>query len=177
MQKKTPKSYQLAIHSSRFFATKGNNIEDTGATSLCKALESNTTLNTLKMISEDKRMHTKTSINKSLFSFLFASTVNKIGDTGAISLSESLKSNSTLSELNLSCDDKRHNRHPSTIHPFSFPFASTGNKIGERGKTSLSEALKSNTTLTILFPRCEDKRKKTHKRHPSTIHLFPCTEA
>ena len=62
----------------------------------------------------------KASINKSLFSFLFASTVNKIGDTGATSLSESLKSNSTLSELDLSCDDKRHNRYPSTIHPFSF---------------------------------------------------------
>ena len=47
-----------------------------------------------------------------------------------------------------------------------------GNKIGEAGAKSLSEALKSNTTLTKLYLSGEDKRKKTHKRHPSTIHSF-----
>ena len=33
-------------------------------------------------------------------------TGNKIGDEGAIQISESLKTNTTLTELNLSCDDK-----------------------------------------------------------------------
>ena len=33
----------------------------------------------------------------------------------------------------------------------------------------MSEALKSNTTLTALNLGCEYKRKKTHKRHPSTF--------
>ena len=46
---------------------------------------------------------------------------------------------------------------------FSFLFTTTDNKISEVGATSLSEALKSNTTLTVLYLGSEDKRKKTHK--------------
>ena len=59
---------------------------------------------------------------------------------------------------------------------FSIFITSTVNNIGDTGTTSLSEALKSNTTLTELNLSGEDKRKKTHKRHPSTIHSFACTE-
>ena len=47
---------------------------------------------------------------------------------------------------------------------------STDNSIGETGVKSLSESLKSNTTLTELNLSSEDRRKKAHKRHPSTIH-------
>ena len=100
---------------------------------------------------------------------------NIIGDTGATSLSGSLKSNTTLTELDLGREDKRkktHKRHPSAIHSFSFFFSSTVNRIGDTGATSLSESLKSNTTLTKLDLSCEDKRKKTHTRHPSTNHFF-----
>ena len=103
------------------------------------------------------------------FHFLFISTGNIIGDTGATSLSDSLKTNTTLTELNLSCKDKRkktHKRHPSTMNSFHFLFISTDNGIGDTGATSLSESLKTNTTLTELNLSCEDKRKKTHKRHP-----------
>ena len=39
----------------------------------------------------------------------------------------------------------------------------TGNNIGETGIISLSESLKSNTTLTKLYLGGEDKRMKTHK--------------
>ena len=91
-------------------------------------------------------------------------------------MSEALKSNTTLTELYLFCEDKRkktHKRHPSAIHSFPILFTSTGNGIIDTGATSLSEALKSNTTLTIFNLRGEGKRKKTHKRHPSTIHSFP----
>ena len=92
---------------------------------------------------------------------------------GATSLSDALKSNTTLTELYLSCDDKeRLKRPPSTIYSFPFPFISTGYQIGSAGAASLSEALKSNTTLTELDLGGEEK-KKTHKRHPSTIHSFP----
>ena len=110
------------------------------------------------------------------FPVLFTSKDNGIGDTGATSLSEALKSNTTLTWLDLCCEDKRkktHKRHPSTIHSFSFHFTSTDNNIGETGVTSLSESLKSNTTLTQLNLGCKDKRKKTHKRNPLTIHFFP----
>ena len=53
-----------------------------------------------------------------------------------------------------------------------FIFASTDNKVKDAGATSLSEALKSNTTLTGLYLKSEDRRKKTHKRHPSANHSF-----
>ena len=43
----------------------------------------------------------KTSISKSLFTFLFITTGNGIGDTGVTSLSEALKLNTTLAKLNL----------------------------------------------------------------------------
>ena len=120
----------------------------------------------------------KISISDSLFSFLFTLTGNNIGERGATSLSEALKSNTTLTELYLNGEDKRkaHKRQTSTTHSFSFIITSTGNKIGDRGATSLSESLKSNTTLTALNLSCDDKRQKTHERHPSAIHSFACTE-
>ena len=97
------------------------------------------------------------------------------GERGATSLSKALKSNTTLTALNLSSKHKRkktHKRHPSSNHSFLFLILSTDNKVGDRGATSLSEALKSNTTLTDLNLESKDKRKKTCKRHPSTIHSF-----
>ena len=54
----------------------------------------------------------KTFTNKSLF--LISSTDNGIGDTGATSLSEALKSNTTLTKLDLDCEDER--RHTKGIH-------------------------------------------------------------
>ena len=48
-------------------------------------------------------------INNTLFFILIKSTGNKIGDTGATSLSRALKSNTTLSQLNLGCEYKRSN--------------------------------------------------------------------
>ena len=111
----------------------------------------------------------KTSINNSLFSFLNLSTENNIGDRGVTSLSESLKSNTTLTQLILGCEYRR--RQKISINSLdSFLFSSTDNKIGDTGVTSLSESLKSNTTLTALGLCGGDKRKKTHKRNPSTIH-------
>ena len=73
----------------------------------------------------------KTSINNSLFSFHITSTDNNIGETGAESLCEALKSNTTLTKLNLRGGDKRRKtrkRNPSTIH--SFPFSSHQQKTG-----------------------------------------------
>ena len=122
-----------------------------------------------------KERHTnKTSINNLPFSFLFPTTGGNIGDTGATSLSESLKSNATLTELNLCCEDKRktQKRYPSTIHSFPFLFPTTGNKIGDTGAASLNESLKSNTTLTKIDLSREDKRKKTHKCIHQQITLF-----
>ena len=60
----------------------------------------------------------------------------------------------------------KERRHTNGIHQqftLFFHFTSTDNDIGDTGATSLSESLKSNTTLTELDLSSEDKRKKTHK--------------
>ena len=88
-------------------------------------------------------------------------------------MSEALKSNTTLTELNLfgeAKEDTKDMHKQFTLFPFLI--TSTGNEIGDTGATSFSEALKTNTTLKKLDLTGEDKRKKTHKRHPSTIHSF-----
>ena len=150
-------------------------IGDTGATSLSEALKSNTTLTKLNLWSENTRKKAPNlhPTNHSL-RFIFSSSESNVGNSGATSLSESLKSNTTLTELHLRGEDKR--RHTKDIHQqftLSFLFSSTDNNIGDTGAASLSETLRSNTTLNTLDMWSEDKRKKTSKRHPSTIHCFP----
>ena len=49
------------------------------------------------------------------------------------------------------------------MQPLPFLITSTDSSIGDIGVTSLSEALKSNTTITELDLMSEDKRKKTPK--------------
>ena len=46
-------------------------------------------------------------------------------------------------------------------------------KIGDTGAASLSDALKTNTTLKKLDLNGEEKKETTHKWDPSTIHSFP----
>ena len=95
------------------FTSTDNNIRETGAKSLSESLESNTTLAQLNLCGQDKRKkkHKWNPSTNHSFSFLFMSTVNKIGDTGATSLSHSLKSNTTLTELDLEREDKRKKTH------------------------------------------------------------------
>ena len=141
---------------------------------LGKALKSNTTLTELDLCCVYKRRHTNGIHQQIIFvSFLFIHAANSIENTGAISLSEALKSNTTLAILDLRCKDKRKKRHTNGTHQqmsLHFISTSTGNKIGDTGATSLSESLKSNTTLTKLYIGSENKREKTRQWHPSTIH-------
>ena len=62
------------------------------------------------------------SINNPLLSMLIQSTGNNIGDTGATSLSEALKSNTALTQLDLGCETKRNNTQTAfiTVHTFLF---------------------------------------------------------
>ena len=103
------------------------------------------------------------SINNPLFFILIKSTEINIGETGATLLSEALKSNTTLTGLNLSGEHKRNNTEMACINkPLLFSRLKrkqTGNNIGEKGTKPLSDALKSNTTLTELDLRGSDKKK------------------
>ena len=145
----------------------GHNVEDIGATSLSKALKSNTTLMKLDLGGDDKRKKTHKWHTSSIhsFSFFITSTDNNIGGAGAASLSKALKSNTTLTKLNLGGKDKRKKTQMVSINKslFSFLFTSTDNNIGNAGATSLSESLKSNITLMKLNLSRDDKRQNSHK--------------
>ena len=139
-----------------FIIPTGNRLRDTGVESLSEALKSNTTLTELNLCGEDKRKARKWNPLTIRSSWSHLSTETEIGDTGATSLSESLKSNTTLTKLYLSGEskEKTKKRRPSTNGSFSFIFTRTVNYIGDTGATSLSEALKLNTSLTALNLKC-----------------------
>ena len=80
-----------------------------------------------------------------LFDINSSITRNKIGPDGARAIAEALKTNTTLTQLNLdvmemnsvSCDLDINSQFP-------------GNKIGPDGTKTIAEVLKTNTTLTQL---------------------------
>ena len=148
---------------------------DTGAISLSNALKSNTTLTTLIFSCDNKRSNThKWNPSIAHYSLFIKQIGNNVGDIGVKSLSDALKRNTTLLKLDLSGEDKKKAQHTNDIsinNPlFSILIKSTVNNIEERGATSLSDALKSNTTLIELNLRSKDKR---NKKTPIYIGCFP----
>ena len=104
----------------RLLASTENDIGDTGATSLSDALKSNKTLAKLNLSGEHKRDNTQMAfINKQVF-IVIISTENIIGDTGATSMSDVLKSNATLTKLHLWGDHKAITHMISTNNPLFF---------------------------------------------------------
>ena len=63
------------------------------------------------------------SINNPLFSILIKSTDNSIGERGAASMSDALKSNTTLTVLYLFGEDKRINIQMASINKSHFPLS------------------------------------------------------
>ena len=88
-------------------------------------------------------------------------------------MSDALKSNAPLTQLNLGCEHERNNTQMASVNNqiFSIHIKSTGNYIGDTGTTSLSDALKSNTTLMKLNLGSEDKRNDT-QMDPSAFHSY-----
>ena len=96
------------------------------------ALKSNTTLTGLD-VSGGHKMNNTNSIQQQsfLFSILIKSTDNRMGETGATSLVDALKSNTTLTELNLSSENHEtiHKWHPQTIISSSFSSNQQGTRL------------------------------------------------
>ena len=90
-------------------------------------------------------------------------TVNEIGTEGASKISESLKINTTLTELNLSCDEIR-NKNEEQKRKKKWRINKkkwwTANQIGAEGASSISESLKINTTLTTLNLSSDEMKKQ-----------------
>jgi len=75
-------------------------------------------------------------------------TGNNIRDEGASKISETLKVNTTLTELRLSGDELEYNEKEKEMKMKVNKW--TGNWIGDEGANKISESLKVNTTLTKL---------------------------
>ena len=132
----------------------GNKIGDNGATSLSNVLKSNTTLKKLNMSCEDKRSNTQiASINK--FNPFFSHQINRQqnwrGGSNIIKWYIEIKHNTHSTQAKRRLQKTTHKWHSSTNHSFFILIKSTGNNIGETGTASLSDSLKSNTTLTVLY--------------------------
>ena len=92
-----------------------------------------------------------------LFSFHMQSTDSQIRERGATLLSESLKTNTTITKLNLYCTSKWYTWDEKRVpmsHSLSVSFLSTVADMKDMGVTSVCEALKSNTALTKLNMGC-----------------------
>ena len=82
--------------------------------------------------------------------------VNGIGAKGATSLSDALRVNTVLTELNMGCEEDGNERNK--VRDCVVDGLLVGNSIGVNGAKALSDALKVNTTLTSLDLSSEKKR-------------------
>ena len=94
-----------------------------------------------------------------------------IGSAGAISLSDALKSNTTLTAIDLYGGHQKK-QHKNGIHQqltLSILNKSKDNQIEEKGATSLSDSLMTNTTLIQLHLDC---KKLAYIVHPTNYFCF-----
>ena len=90
--------------------------------------------------------------------------VNYLGTEGAKTISESLKVNTSLTELNLGCDEKIRKEKERTKWKEMKKWID--NEIGTEGAKTISESLKINTSLTELnLGGYEKVRMKENKRN------------
>eukprot|EP00854_Cymbomonas_tetramitiformis_P004375 gene4375-5381_t len=110
----------------------GNNIDDKGAASIAKALEKNSTLTKLEMFRCQIRVEGARCLAESGLGVITTADFeeNTLGDEGAEAFCEMLKTNTCLSDLNLSC-----------------------NMIGNKGTRMLAAALEKNATIKTLSIR------------------------
>ena len=115
----------------------------------------------------------KKSINNSLFSFLFTQQGTSLEKQEQRHWVKHW--NQTQHSLHSIWDVNTKRRHIKDIHQqFTlFLFSSTDNEICNTGATSLSESLKSNTTLTKLYLGGEDKRYTKDIHQHFTMLVFP----
>ena len=78
-------------------------------------------------------------------------TDNQIGDDGAKAISEALKTNQSITHINLSCmNTNSHFQLNSLSLTLNYIFHFIGNKIGDDGARAISEALKTNQSITYI---------------------------
>ena len=147
---------------------------DAGITLLCGALKSNTTLTELNLSCQHKR--NKNDIHQqSLFFSIFIfikSTGSRIEETSAMSLCDLLKSNATITELNIRSEPSKQRKSIWRLSTLSLHIKPTVNNIGEAGATSMSEVLKSNSALITLDLTGLKQTKEKHKFYPPANNSY-----
>ena len=98
---------QITLFPINFSRTGNFNIKEGGAIPLSEALKSNTTLTKLDLSSEDKRRAIHMTLCLSLVTNLVKLIGTYIYPKGGVALSEALKVNSSLTDLNLEGNNKR----------------------------------------------------------------------
>ena len=93
-------------------------------------------------------------------------TGNRIGDKGAMKISESLKTNTTLASLNLWSDgvvirfsQRNDKQRINWLLTWIQSKQWLGNRIGPEGATKISESLKINSALSQLILSGDDKNR------------------
>ena len=156
-----------SINKSLFFIlikSTACDIEETGVTSLCDALKSNTTLKILNFSRGHKRRHKNNYIRQfTLFQFM-KPIGNELRNTTISPLINLLETNSTITELNLKGSHKRRMKSKHQLFNHLSKPKYTGNDIRESETISIIEALTKNMTLTKLTLSGDNKRNKDIKR-------------
>ena len=93
---------------------------------------------------------------------------NRIGDEGARALGDALKTNTTLIELDLRCE-QHHKKAQQGCKAHNGTWRGADNEIGDEGTCTLGDALKTNTTLARLSLSSEQQGQKEAQQKSKDI--------
>ena len=95
--------------------------------------------------------------------------MNEIGVGGARALGDALKTNTTLTQLDLNSEQQDHKEAQRGKYNGTW-CDWADNEIGDEGACGLGDALKTNTTMTELDLRCEQQDELTAHSTPKHKH-------
>ena len=142
-----------------------NGIGVEGARGLVDALKTNTTLTELSLGGEQQDQGRTLKPRKAQQHEVWL-IANRIGDEGARALGDALKTNTTLTQLELNSEQQDHKetlKESKSKHNGMWS-GWAANVIGDEGARALGDALKTNTTLTQLWLSCEQHGHKITQR-------------
>ena len=153
MPRKPPKcpSAPLSVdHTTSLILLSDNGIGEEGARALGDALKTNTTLTEMVLICEQQD-HKQTQQEQGRHNGTWSDwTDNRIGDEGARALGGALKTNTTLTKLNMEGEQQDELTTHSQAQAPPTQGLQAVNGLGDEGKKALREALQANTALTQL---------------------------
>ena len=99
-------------------------------------------------------------------------TWNEIGVEGAKAIGDALKTNTSLTQLDLSLTHNTNETTPHHITSHHLILSSTGNNIEPEGAKAIGEALKANTSLTKLDLGLTHNINEAKSHHITSFDTF-----